>query len=895
MRRFTASCLVAAAGILAGCGGLQARSGLRGHVPQPPPLEPGVSQELARHRAATLGGVHYAIELDVTLADRAEGVVSIDVERRAGARDLVLDFRGTALHEVVANGTTVEDATWAADHVVVPERYLRSGPNRLRLRFSAPIAAAGAAIISYDDAQDGARYLYTLLVPSDAQLLFPVFDQPDLKARFTWAIVAPAAWRVLANGALQHVEQLPDGRQRSRFATTQPISTYTAAFAAGPWTVSTEAGAPDTAAEHVGMTLWTRRSRAQEVDADTIIALNRAALHWLEAYFGEPYPFGRLDLLLAPAFPFGGMEHVAAIFYNESNFIFREPPTEPRRLARAATIYHEVAHQWFGDLVTMRWFDDLWLKEGFATFMAARLQHELEPAADAWKTFYLRNKPLAYGTDATAGTTPVWQELANLDLAKSNYGPIVYNKAPAILKQLEFMVGEEAFRDGVRLFLQRHAFGNATWRDLLDAIGAAGRRDLDDFGRHYIMRAGLPLVETQLTLAADGRIASLALVQRPARDMPGDPGGWWPGRVRVRLGYHDREDIVADVDFTGRTTQVRGARGLPAPDFVFANDGDYGYGIFLPDPSSAAWLLEHAHTIEDGLLRAMGWGALWDLVREARLPPDLFAYAALRALPEEQDEQVAALLLGRITYALERYVPRGTSHAQLAHGLEQVLLDRINDESLGYGLRRAALDALLAGARSPQAVALLGEYLAGRARFNGEPLAQPSRWAAITRLLALGDAQAPALLRAEIARDSTPEARRMAFIAGAAVGTAANKQQYFDRYFDDETLNEEWVTASLAAFNHPLHAEVALPFLEPALERAEWIRDNRRIFFLPRWVDAFVGGHASAEALAIVDGHLERNPALPADVRRRILQARDELQRAVRIRDRFGTPYEGTQ
>jgi aminopeptidase N len=896
MRRITASCLVTAAGVLAGagmlagCSGLQARAGLRGHVPDPPTLAPGVSRELARHRAATLAGVHYAIELDVTLPDRADGVVTIDVERRAGARDLVLDFRGTALHEVVANGTMLEDAVWEDDHVVIPERFLRAGPNRLRLRFTAPVAAAGAAIIAYDDAQDGARYLYTLLVPSDAQLLFPVFDQPDLKARFTWIIVAPAAWRVLANGALEQVEQLPDGRQRSRFAPTQPISTYTASFAAGPWTVIPEAGVPDTAADHVGMTLWTRRSRAREVDADTIMALNRSALHWLEEYFDTRYPFGRLDLLLAPAFPFGGMEHVAAIFYNESNFIFREAPTEPRRLARAATIYHEVAHQWFGDLVTMRWFDDLWLKEGFATFMAARLQHQLEPGADAWKTFYLRNKPLAYGTDATAGTTPVWQALPNLDLAKSNYGPIVYNKAPAILKQLEFMVGEDAFREGVRLFLRRHAFGNATWRDLLDAIGTAARRDLGDFGRHYIMRAGLPLVETQLTPTADGRIGSLALVQRPARDMPGDPGGWWPGRVRVRLGYHDRDDVVLDVNFAGTTTHVRGARGLPAPDFVFANDGDYGYGIFLPDPSSAAWLLEHAHTMEDGLLRAMAWGGLWDLVREARLPPDLFAQAALRALPDEEDEQVAALLLGRITYALERYVPRGDSHAHLVHGLEQVLLARIDDEALGYGLRRAALDALLAGARSVQAVALLNDYLAGRARFNGEPLAQPSRWAAVTRLLVLGNPEAPALLRAEIARDSTPEAPRMAFIAGAAVRTAANKQQYFERYFADGTLNEEWVTASLSAFNHPLHAELALPFLEPALERAEWIRDNRRIFFLPRWVDAFVGGHASAGALAVVDGYLERNPALPADVRRRILQARDELERAVRIRDRFGTP-----
>jgi aminopeptidase N len=736
MRRTTASCLLTALTVLLGaCTGLQPG---RRPLPDMPPLTPGVSQQLAQHRAATLSGVHYAIELDVTGRNSAAGVVIITLQRRLGAGDLVLDFRGSALHEVIVNGVAAPESTWDGDHVVIPAVRLDTGTNELRLRFTAPIAAAGAAIIEYDDVPDAARYLYTLLVPSDAQLLFPVFDQPDIKARFSWSIVVPDGWRVLSNGALEQQDSLPERRRRFRFAETEPISTYTAAFAAGPWTVTAEPGTPDAESRAPdAMTLWTRRSRALEADADTIMRLNRTALHWLENYFDMQYPFGKLDLLLAPAFPFGGMEHVGAIFYNESTFIFREPPTAVRRLARAATIYHEVAHQWFGDLVTMRWFDDLWLKEGFATFMAARIQNELQPESDAWKTFYLRNKPVAYGTDATAGTTPVWQELPNLDLAKSNYGPIVYNKAPAILKQLEFLVGESAFRSGVQLFLRRHAFGNATWRDLLAAISETAGYNLDAFGRHYILRAGLPIVETYIDTNADGRITSLVLSQRPARELPGDPGGWWPGRVNVRLGYHDRDDILLDAAFTGTNTQIRAARGLPAPDYVFANDGDYGYGIFLPDRRSAAWLLEYAGTLEDGLLRALSWGALWDLVREARLPPDLFAYAALRALPAERDEQIAALLLGRTAYALERFIPAGAVHAHVSRSFEETLLARIADASLGYGSRRASLDALIASARSPAPLTLLLDYLAGRALFKGSPLGPPSRWAIVTRLLAL--------------------------------------------------------------------------------------------------------------------------------------------------------------
>src|SRR4051812_26330124 len=254
--------------------------------------------------------------------------------------------------------------------------------------------------------------------------------------------------------------------------------------------------------------MYVRKSRVAEAETDSIIVANDVAARWLEGYFGRPFPFKKLDVLLAPAFPFGGMEHPGAIFYNEDRFIFREQPTLTQRLGRTATIYHEVAHQWFGDLVTMKWFDDLWLKEGFATYMAAKMQ-EVERQRDStagraqrtpnpWMSFYLRNKPLAYDVDQTSGTTPVWQELGNLDQAKSNYGAIVYNKAPGVLKQLNYLVGDTAFRAGVHNFLVAHAYGNATWQDLLAAIGDAGHRPLADWGRQYILRPGMPVLEQRV-------------------------------------------------------------------------------------------------------------------------------------------------------------------------------------------------------------------------------------------------------------------------------------------------------------------------------------------------------------------------------------------------------------
>jgi aminopeptidase N len=842
-------------------------------------MRPGVSLELARHRAATLDGVRYRLELDVTAQDSAPGRVVATFQRAAGAGDLVLDFRGPSLGAVTANGETVTDGEWRNGHLRIPARWLREGENTVAAGFTARIAPAGASIIRFNDATDGGTYLYTLLVPADANQLFPSFDQPDLKARFTFRITAPVGWEVLANGPVQGVEHA-GGAARWSFGETEPISTYLAAFAAGPWRV----WRPENGGGRYD--LYARASRGREVDADTLIAINRRALEWLEHYFRVDYPFGTFAMLLAPAFPFGGMEHVGAIFYNENQFIFREPPTLTQQIGRKSTIYHEVAHQWFGDLVTMAWFDDLWLKEGFSTYVAARMQDDLDPGTEAWKTFYLRNKPLAYATDQTSGTTPVWQQLPNLDLAKSNYGPIVYNKAPAILKQLEFMVGDSAFRAGLTLFLTRHAYANATWRDLLAALQETSGTDLTVFGEQYILRAGMPVVETALQVR-DGRIAGLTLRQRPAREMPGDPGGVWPIHTQVRLAYRDREDVVLRVSGAQEVLEVPEARGLPAPDYVWSNEGDHAYGLFLLDERSREFVAEHVGDEEDGLRRAMLWGSLWDEVREARMDPARFARIVLRELPRERDEQIAGLNMGRAWTAISTYAARDAADPLYAEW-ERLLLARSADASLGYGARKAALDMLVATARTEAGRAVLREYLAGPRAFDGGPVKQPTRWSIVERLIALGEADPDALIAAESARDSTPDAGRRAYIAGAAIPAADVKARYFGRFLDDPALNEEWVTAASGNFNAPPHSALTLQYLRPSLDRLEWIRDNRRIFFLPRWITAFIGGHASPEALAIVDRFLAETPELPMDIRRKVLQSRDELERTVRIRAAAG-------
>ena len=845
----------------------------------------GVSLALARLRAASVHDVRYDLALDLTARDSAVGVVTVRWNR-TGTREALLDFRGRRLTALSVNGTDTP-LTWAnAAHIVIPAAALMQGDNAVTARFVTDIAPTGASIIRSHDA-DGSDYLYTLLVPADANQLFPCFDQPDLKARVTTTLTTPSTWLAIANGSERAADTV-GAMITHRFTETRPLSTYLIAFAAGPWSrvASTVNGRT--------IALYVRASRRAEVDADTLLALSHRAISWMEQYFDRAYPFEKFDLVLSPAFPFGGMEHPGVIMYNENSFIFRERPTLARRIGRQATILHETAHQWFGDLVTMRWFDDLWLKEGFATYVAAKAQVTLDSTSGAWKTFYQQNKPAAYGVDQTRGTTPLWQELGNLDQAKSNYGPIVYNKAPSVLKQLNYLVGDDAFQRGVRTFLRQHAYANATWQQLLGAIGAAADprapRDRDGltpamraFGDNFMLRRGMPAVEQSLELT-NGRITRLALTQSPVRDLSGRAP--WPMKAQLLLWYGPDSGVRIPVTLSARTTLVAGARGRPAPRFVFANADDYGYFLTYLDSASTAALEGGAlHEVRDPFLRSMLWGALWDQVRDARLDPARYARLVLREADSERDEQLLPQLLGRLVRATTTYVA-DSARESLRTDAERALWSLARDGNKPFGLRRAGADAFIAIAATPSGIATLEQLLSADS-LAGEPLRDPTRWELVNRLLVLGAPGAERALAAQSARDTTPDGRRRAFTAGAARPDSATKRAYFARYFADKSLNEDWASGSLGAFNAQEHAARTLPYLRTALDSLPYIQANRRIFFLGSWLGAFIGGQRSEAALDVVNRYLADNPRLPRDLTLKVLQYADDLERTVRIRSRY--------
>jgi aminopeptidase N len=835
----------------------------------------GISRQLATRRASQLGDVRYTLSLDLTGRDTARGHVRVSFVLQR-SEEVILDFRGPSLSGVAVNAAPVATLDWNKAHLRIPARLLKTGVNTVDASFSTVMAAAGWPIIRYHDDTDRRDYLYTLLVPSDANALFPCFDQPDLKGRLTLQLTIPTAWTAIANGRVAAETTAGDSKV-VHFTTSDPLPTYLFAFAAGPY--ERFRGGPRSTS------LLVRASRAHEVEVDSLQIQVASALGSLEKYFGVSYPFQQFQYMLSPAFPFGGMEHPGVTMFNEDSFIYREPPTLNQRLGRRATIYHEVAHQWFGDYVTMRWFDDLWLKEGFATYMAAKMQ-DMEGLPNPWMSFYLRNKPAAYDVDVTAGTTPIWQQLDNLDRAKSNYGAIVYNKAPGVLKQLNYLVGDSAFRVGVHRFLLAHPYGNATWRDLLSAIGGTAHQSLDEWGKQYILRPGMPIIEQRLELS-HGTIRRLLLIQRPAQQAISGAAPW-PIRTQVAIVRHGAPTRLVALVLRRDTTEVPAVAGLPAPDFVFANANDYAYALVLPDTASTTWLEQHVESVDDTFLRAMLWGALWDLVRETRLAPSRFIAAALRALPNEADEQIAAGILGRVRRDLEAYVTTPTRDS-LVPTTERVLLDMASDKRRPYGIRKSAFDNYVDLATTPAAVAELDAWLDSTTA-AGLPLREPSRWAIVTRLLSIASPSAERRFAEQQRRDTTASRARRAFVAGAARPDSTTKQRYFTRYLSDSTLNEEWVTASLRPFNDPDQSTLTLPYLAAALDTLSWIQRNRRIFFLGSWLSAFIGGQRDDAALRVIDAYLTERPRLPLDLRRKVLQSRDELERTVRIRRVFAEP-----
>ena len=825
--------------------------------------EPGIALALAEHRANTIRNLRYDLTFEIPAA-HTEPVRGRERLRFVlpAAQAVVLDFAVSPdrLRSVSIDRRAVTPRH-VNGHIVLRAEWMKAGENEVEIDF-----LAGDAPLNRS-----AEFLYTLFVPARASQAFPCFDQPDMKARFTLALTAPAGWQVAANGA--ETERDEEGaRFRVRFAETPPLPTYLFAFAAGKFSIEK--------AERNGRTfrMFHRETDAAKVvrNRDAVFDLHAAAIAWLEQYTGIPYPFGKFDFVLIPSFQFGGMEHAGAILYNASGLLLDETATQNQKLGRASVIAHETAHMWFGDLVTMRWFNDVWMKEVFANFMAAKIVNPSFPEINHELRFLLSHYPAAYEIDRTDGTNAIRQELANLNEAGSLYGAIIYQKAPTVMRQLEERVGEDALRDGLREYLRRHSFGNASWPDLIALLDARTPEDLARWSVAWVSEEGRPIVPTDLHVEA-GRVARLAFSQA---DPYARRGLTWPQRLHVTLGYADGERTLP-VDLDGTTAVVSQAEGLEAPLFVLPNGRGRGYGRFVLDAASLAYLSSHVEDIRDAVTRGSAWVALWDAMLDRQVGATALADTALRALPTERDELLTQRILGYLGETYWKFL----SHAQrlaLAPQLERTLRDGLARAG-STSLRSAWFSAFRDMALTSDGTAWLERVWRKTEAVPGLTFSETDE-IEMAQALALREVTAwREILEEQLKRITNPDRRaRFAFVIPALSADVAERDRFVERLADPANRRREpWVTDGLRFVHHTLRAAEAEKHVLPALRMVREIQRTGDIFFPKRWTDAVLSGHASPAVARTVRRFVETLPAdYPPRLRKVILSSADDLFRA---------------
>ena len=557
--------------------------------------EPGIALTLAAHRARTLENIRYQLSFNIPAA--TEEPIASRLTVRFVAKDvtqpLVLDFAAGADH-LTSVSIAGKPSNFRAvnGHIVIPAHEVATGDNAVDIVFR-----AGDQSLNRNP-----EFLYSLFVPARAHLAFPCFDQPDLKARYTLELAVPAGWAAVANGAELSRDTSGD-HTRIRYGETQPIPTYLFAFAAGQFQIET--------AERDGRTyrMFHRETDAKKVgrNRETVFDLHASALTWLEQYTGIGYPFGKFDFVLVPSFQFGGMEHPGAIFYNAAAVILEESATENQVLGRASLIAHETSHMWLGDLVTMRWFNDVWMKEVFASFMAAKIVNPSFPTINHDLRFLVANYPAAHSVDRTAGTHPIRQELDNLNDAGSLYGAIIYSKAPIVMRQLEQVLGAGQLQEGLRVYLKQFAFGNASWLDLVRVLDERSDRDLAAWSRVWVEEAGRPSIRTELDIDEKDVVRRLAFTQS---DPVKDRSLVWTQRIAVLLGLRTGVRSVP-LEISGARTEVPDAATISGLRFVLPTGGGLAYGGVTLDDRSRAYLLQHVAGLEDPVARGAAWVTLW--------------------------------------------------------------------------------------------------------------------------------------------------------------------------------------------------------------------------------------------------------------------------------------------
>ncbi len=839
-------------------------------TPVPPP-ELGVSWALAQERAQTLSAIVYDLQLQLPLKkeEPLKGQVVVAFSLKNNQKDVLLDFKPSKPHtgKMSINGNELE-SKFVNGHLILPAYYLKQGKNEVLIPFEA----------SNQSLNRSADYLYTLLVPDRASTVFPCFDQPNLKARYTLHLDVPKYWEAMGNGPLEKTTENGDRKQLD-FKTTEAFSTYVFAFCAGKFQKATQTR------DGRSLTCFYRETDQAKVqrNLNDIFDLHAHALQWMETYTGIKLPFTKLDFALMPGFQYGGMEHIGAIFYKESSLMLDESATENQKMGRASLIAHETAHMWFGDLVTMNWFNDVWLKEVFANFMAAKIVNPSFPKINHELRFLLAHQPGAYAEDRSEGTHPIQQTLENLNNAGSLYGGIIYQKAPVVMRQLEGMMGEEQMRKGLQEYLRTYSYGNATWDQLVTILDNYCPQDLSTWSQVWVKEAGMP--RFNVTSIGDRKILQKLKVEQLHTSAGGK---YWPESTQLALFYPDTV-IRLSVQIQGKISDINQVKDLSYPQATLLLSGPMSYGYCQLDDASRVFFLKKTPQISDPLLRGAARLALMEDFLNGRIPVDTLMNSVIAALPLEGEPLNRQQLLDQLQTLYWRFASQELQLSKKS-AIEE-LLWKLMSEAKDLSARSVYFNAYQNLAETWPSVQKLYRIWNKTLNISGLPLSE-SQYTDLACAIALRWPQrADSILTTQLQSIKNPDSKqRLQFLLPVFSNDPLQSDAFFNRLKQVENRHfEPWVEDALSLLNHPRRpANAKLKYIQPALEMMEEIQRTGDIFFPRRWISSVLGGHNSPEAVAIVRQFLAKHPNFPYRLRNKILMSADLLFRAAKMRKEPG-------
>jgi aminopeptidase N len=838
---------------------------------------PNLTRVDARSRAELLSVAGYEVELDLTDGGGKPGERTFRsrttirfTASRPGAGTFV-DVIADRFHEVTLNGRALDTSAYRPeDGLALPDL---AADNVLVVDADLLYTNTGEGLHRFVDPVDGEVYLYSQFETADAKRMYTCFDQPDLKGTFALTVTAPPHWEVVSNGRAEDVTEGVGGAQVVRFRTTPPLAPYVTALVAGPYHKVTDSH------DGIDLGVYCRASLAEHLDADEILLITKQGFDWYHRAFDYRYPFDKYDQLFVPEFNAGAMENAACVTFLD-DYVFRSKVTDYAYERRADTILHEMAHMWFGDLVTMRWWDDLWLNESFASFASVLAQAQATRFTSAWTTFATIEKTWAYRQDQLSSTHPIAADISDVQAVEVNFDGITYAKGASVLKQLAAYVGIEQFLRAMQVYFRRYEYGNTTLADLLGVLSEESGRDLSRWSQLWLETAGVNTLRPEFELDETGRYASFAIVQSPA-----EPGAGPLRDHRLAVGLYRAEGTKlvrterVELDVSGARTEVPELVGVARPELLLVNDEDLTYAKVRLDERSLATVVARLGDIDDPLPRTLCWGAAWDMTRDGEMRGRDYVALALAGVTRETEIGVVQSTQAKIRSALVHYV----DPAWAAEGwtrLAAAAEDQLGSAAPGSDLQLAWARTLAAATRTPEHVALVRGLLAGTETVPGLAVDTDLRWTLLAALVAVG-AAGPDEIEAELSRDPTAAGQRRAATARALQPTAAAKAEAWRLATEDDELPNAMNEAVIAGFFHPTQAELTAPYVQPYFAVIPDVWERRTSELAQNVVVGLFPDSASTEVVDRAEAFLA-DPATPPALRRLVAEGRDDALRSLR-------------